>query len=84
MMTGLLTLLAFVSTVLFPWPLTVLLTLGIAVFEPLVPLAIGIFADTLYYSPQAGVLPWFTICGALVTILAFFVRSRLKTSIIGR
>lgn len=84
MTRGLFTLLAFISTILFPWPLTVLLTLGVSVYEPLVPLAIGIFADTLYYTPQAGVLPLFTIYGALLTIVAFFVRSRLKTSIIGR
>jgi hypothetical protein len=84
MMRGLFTLLSFISAILFPWPLTILVTLGIALFEPLVPLAIGIFADTLYYTPQAGTLPLFTMYGALVTIVAFLVRSRLKTSIIGR
>ena len=84
MTRGLLTLLTFVSTVFFPWPLTVLLALGLSLFEPLVPLAAGIFADTLYYAPQAGALPLFTVYGALVTALAFFVRSRLKTGIIGR
>ncbi len=84
MMRGLFTLIAFISTVLFPWPLTVLLTLGVSLYEPLVPLAIGIFADTLYYTPQVGVLPLFTIYGLIAAVIAFFVRSRLKTSIIGR
>ena len=84
MIRGLTTALAFVSAVLFPWPLTVLITLGVALFEPLVPLAIGIFADTIYYTPHAGVLPWFFICGGVSTILASLVRSQLKTSIIGR
>jgi hypothetical protein len=83
MMRGIFTLLAFVSAVLSPWPLTALLTLGIAIFEPLVPLAIGLFVDTLYYAPQAGAFPLSTLYGALVTVLAFLVRSRLKTSIIG-
>jgi hypothetical protein len=54
----LLTIAAFVSAVLFPWPLTALLSVGAAYFEPLVPLAVGIFADTLYYAPQASRFPW--------------------------
>jgi hypothetical protein len=84
MIRGLFTLLSFISVILFPWLLTVLLTLGVSIFEPLVPLAIGIFADTLYYTPQAGALPLFAIYGAIVTALSFLVRSQLKTSIIGR
>ncbi|MEK7554024.1 MAG: hypothetical protein AAB517_01510 [Patescibacteria group bacterium] len=82
MMRGTLTILTFVSTVLFPWSLTALLALVASAFEPLVPLAIGIFADTLYYAPFSGALPVFSLYGALATTLAFFVRSRLKTSII--
>ncbi len=82
MMRGILTSLTFISTVLFPWPLTVLLTLAVSLFEPLVPLAAGLFADTLYYAPQSGTAPIFTLYGALVTAVALFVRSRLKTSII--
>jgi hypothetical protein len=76
------TIITFISVVLFPWPLTACLALLVAPFEPLVPLSIGIFADTLYYAPHAGSLPFFTLLGAGVTIAAFFVRSRLKASII--
>ncbi len=71
----------FFSAMFFPWPYTMCLALGIAVFEPLVPLAAGLFVDTLYYVPH-GSLPYFTFGGALVTIIAFLVRSQLKTSII--
>jgi len=81
MIRGTLTILSFVSTVFFPWSFTMLLTLGASFFEPLVPLAVGLFADTLYYAPQSGGLPVFTLYGALITVLAFFVRSRLKGSI---
>ncbi|MDO8593391.1 MAG: hypothetical protein Q7R59_00635 [bacterium] len=84
MMRGTLTILSFVSAVLFPWPFTALLALAASFTEPLVPLAAGLFADTLYYAPQAHVLPLFTLYGALLTALAFFVRDRLKTSIIGK
>ena len=81
-MRGVLTLLTFVSVVLFPWPCTVLLVLAGAYTEPLVPLAVGLFADTLYYAPQAHALPLYTLYGAVVTVGAFFVRSRLQASII--
>lgn len=84
MIRGMLTVLTFISAVLFPWPLMVILALVTSFFEPFVPLAVGLFADTLYYAPQAGALPLFTLYGALATGLAFFVRSRLKASIIGR
>lgn len=83
MMRGLLTLSTFVSVVLFPWPLTVLLALASALLEPLVPLAAGLFADTLYYTPQTGILPLFTLYGAAFSAAAFFVRSRLVTGTIG-
>lgn len=77
------TLLTFVSAIVFPWPLTAFLTLGMALYEPLLPLATGLFADTLYYTPQGGALPLYTIFGAVATIVAFFVRSRLKAGSIG-
>lgn len=83
MIRGTLTLVSFISTVFFPWPLTAILAIGASVFEPLIPLSVGIFADTLYYAPLPGSLPVFTLYGALATALAFVVRSRLKTSIIG-
>lgn len=73
--------LTFVSAVLFPWPLTACLALALAAFEPFVPLAAGIFADTLYYSHQGTLLPMATLYGVLVTAIAFFVRSRLKARI---
>ncbi|HCR52072.1 TPA: hypothetical protein DIV48_00295 [Candidatus Kaiserbacteria bacterium] len=83
-MSGILTLLAFVSTIFFPWSFTAALAIAVALFEPLVPLAVGLFADTLYYVPHAGTLPVFTLYGAVATMLAFFVRNRLNASIIGR
>lgn len=83
MMRGTLTVLTFVSAVFLPWPITTLFALAVSVFEPLVPLSIGLFVDTLYYAPLSGALPIFTFYGALVTAVAFLVRGRLKTSIIG-
>lgn len=79
---GILTISSFVSALLFPWPLTVLLALVASFFEPLVPLAVGIFADSLYYAPHAGALPLFTLYGLALSVIATLVRKRLRASII--
>ena len=81
MIRGVLVFFIFVSAIFFPWPLTAVLALVSSFFVPLLPFAVCIFADTLYYTPHAN-LPIFTIYGALVTGAALFVRSRLKASII--
>lgn len=83
MMRAMLALAPFLSAILFPWSLTVLLALAASFFEPLVPLAVGLFADTLYFAPRSGALPIFTFYGALGSALAFLVRARLKTGSIG-
>jgi len=51
--------------------------------EPLIPLAAGIFVDSLYYAPELGSFPLFTVYGGAVTVIAYFVRSRLRGGIIG-
>ncbi len=81
MMRGALTFLTLASVALFPWPLTAALALTASSLEPLVPLAAGIFADALYYAPQAHAMPLFTLVGATCTAAAFFVRSRVRASI---
>jgi len=81
MMRAALSILAFVSVIFFPWPFAVLLALLSVGVEPLLPLAVGLFADTLYYTPSAGTVPLFTLFGAAATATALFVRSRLRASI---
>ncbi len=80
---GALVVFTFVSTIFFPWLFTAILAIVVSFTEPLVPLAVGIFVDVLYFSPQTSVWPVFTIGGALCTVVMLFVRSRLRTSIIG-
>lgn len=79
---GILTIATFVSIILFPWPLTALLAFSASFFEPLVPLSAGVFADTLYYSPQTG-LPLFTLYGLIVSVVAVLVRRQMRTSTMG-
>lgn len=80
MIRGIFTIFSLVSVIVFPWPFTVMLAVIASFMEPLVPLAVGIFADTLYYTPQTSIVPLFTLYGAVCTLTAFFVRSRLRTS----
>lgn len=82
MKNGVFTIATFISVILFPWPLAVLVAAATAFFEPLVPLAAGLFADTLYFAPGAGAVPVFTLYGFAFSLAAMFVRSRLRTSII--
>lgn len=79
---GILTVATFLSALLFPWPLTAALAIVTSFFEPLVPLAVGIFADALYYSPASGGLPMSTIYGLSMSLLAILVRRWLSASII--
>ena len=83
MMRGALAISSFLSVIVFPWPFTVLVTFLASLLEPLIPLSAGLFADMLYYSPQAGAVPFYTLCGALLTALVYFVRSRLNIGSIG-
>lgn len=81
-MRPVLTFFAFVSAILFPWQITAIFVVALSFFVPLLPLAVGIFADTLYYTSRASVLPWFTLLGTALTIITIFVRSRLQASTI--
>ena len=83
MMRGVLTIVSLLAVVVFPWPIAAVLAVLASFFVPLLAVAAGLFADTLYFAPAAGKLPLFTLCGGLVTLLSLFVRSRLKASIIG-
>jgi len=73
---------ACLSVLVFPWPLVACIALGSALTLPFLPLIMGFLTDAFYYAPYGGVFPLATVSGALVTILALFVRSRLLASII--
>jgi len=79
---GLLTLFAFISVIFFPWLFTAAFALFASAFIPFIPLAVGIFADTLYYSPATNFVPLFTLYGALATGIVVLVHRRLRTGII--
>ena len=75
---------AFLAVLPFPWPLALVLAAVAAFFSPLSALALGLFADTLYYAPGAYPFPLASLVGALLALLGFFVRKFAATSIISR
>lgn len=80
---GILAISTMISVILFPWPFSVFLALVASLFEPLVPLAAGLFADTLYYVPGSGAWPVLTLYGLACSVVVILVRSRLRTGMIG-
>jgi len=74
--------LSFLSLLLFPWPFSVVLTLAFSLYVPFLPIAIGLFADVLYYTSNTEVLPLLTLYGAITTGIALIVRNRISNSII--
>lgn len=65
---------SFVSLFAFPWPLTLILLFPLAWYEPLAAPAIGILADTLYYTHGSGI-PFMTLVG-IVAFVASLVAHR--------
>ncbi|HET9641647.1 MAG TPA: hypothetical protein VFP46_02265 [Candidatus Paceibacterota bacterium] len=80
MTTGILLGLSLLAVFFFPWPFAAVLAIAASLSEPLIAFAVGVFADAVYYSIHAARVPYFTVGGALVSIVIVFVRSRLKSS----
>lgn len=74
--------LACLSVLVFPWPFAAILSLGLSLFVPFVPVVVGLLIDIFYYASYGGALPFATFSGAGITALALLVRSRLLASII--
>lgn len=73
--------LACASLFLFPRVFAVFFALVAAPFIPAAPLAVGVLADSIYLSPGLHALPLATAFGALASLAAYAVRSRLSASI---
>lgn len=70
---------ALASSLLFPWPAALLLVSVASFFLPPVALLAGVFTDALYWT--SGPLPYATLIGVVVTLLAYFVQHFVKTRI---
>jgi hypothetical protein len=83
MMRGIASCASMASVVLFPWPVAAVLAIVFSVQVPLLPVAVGLFTDVVYWHSFAGLIPLGTVAGCVCTIAAFLVRMRLNAGIIG-
>jgi hypothetical protein len=72
---------AFVSIFLFPYPATFILSFIASLFFPPAALIAGIITDLVYFVPGAYAFPLGIVLGALLSLIAFFVRRFAKTRI---
>lgn len=73
---------AVLSFFFFPYPVSALLLLAVALLLPFAGFALGLFAEALYFSPGVHVLPLWAIGGACATAFALLVHRFVKTRII--
>ncbi len=71
--------LASLAPFYFPWPFALLLGAVASLIIPPVAIITGGLLDILYYGGVG--LPYFTIIGILIAIIAFFVQQFVKTRI---
>jgi hypothetical protein len=81
MMRFALPVLALFSLFFVPAPLSTVLIAASAFVLPFSALALGVFADVLYFSPYPGALPLWSIGGFVAMLLALLVHRFVKTRI---
>ena len=74
--------LVLIAAFVLPWEAAALGAIGLSLLLPLTPLTLGLLLDALYYTHHVAVVPWCTLFGALGTLAAWYVRSRLSAGII--
>lgn len=72
---------ALLSSFLFPYPMTLVLSFAASVYVPWIAFMIGLMNDALYLVPHDGRIPTATILGALVSLSALVVRRFIKARI---
>ncbi len=83
--TSILVLLAILAPFFFSWPYALGLGILSSLFFPPIAILNGALIDTLYYGAGAShgshVLPYFTILGCVIAMIAFSVQQFIKTRI---
>jgi hypothetical protein len=73
---------ALFSPILFPFWFSVGIVGVASFFSPSVPLAVGLFADAVYYVPGVYGFPLYSVVGGMLTVSLIFIHRFVKTSII--
>ena len=72
---------AVLSVFLFPYPLTLLLSFLASLYLTPVALVVGILADLVYFAPGAAPVPFMSLLGGGLSVLALLVRRFVKARI---
>lgn len=80
MMRTLFLFLPCISLLVFPAPLSIVALVVAAFVSPVAAFAAGVCADLLYFAPHAAVVPFYSLLGAGIAIIALFVRRFVQTS----
>lgn len=70
---------ALFSPFIFPWYYTATLAVLASWKYPFAALVVGIEFDVLYLPSHSSFVPFGTIIGVVVTVLAFFIQHIMKT-----
>lgn len=73
--------LALFSVFALPWHITLGTLFAAGIAFPPAGLLIGVFTDTLYWTPGASFMPYFTFAGALSFGIGLLVHRFIKTRI---
>lgn len=73
---------AVLAPFFFPYPYTLGLSFIASLFVPALAFMIGILSDALYLVPQKGAVPYASLIGAGVSLIALIVRRFIKARII--
>lgn len=79
---GLFILFAFLAPFLFPYPLTLMISMLAGIIFPPVPLLVGLLVDALYYHPALAVPPYGTLFGAVASVAALFLGRFIRARIV--
>jgi hypothetical protein len=70
---------AVLAPFLFPWQFSIFVSIAASAFFPPAPLLTGMLLDVLYGGARS--VPYFSILGLFLAILAYFVQQFVKTRI---
>jgi hypothetical protein len=74
---------ACISLFWLPWPLSIVLLVLAAVYDPLAATGLGLLADVLYFAHGVYGFPYMTVLGIVIACIALFVRKFAEARIIG-
>jgi len=68
-----------IALFLFPWPVVLLFMLAASLLVTPAGFALGVLYDLIYFTPGSAFLPFMSLWGLALSVLAFLVHRFVKT-----